>query len=333
MVLELFTFTKKGLYCKPGDFYIDPWQPVDKAVITHSHADHARWGMKNYLCHDFSLPILKSRIMEDIKAESLPYGKTVNINGVKLSLYPAGHIIGSAQVRLEYKGYVSVVTGDYKTEDDGITTPFETVKCHEFITESTFGLPVYRWKPQDIVTAQMHDWVINNQKQDKTSVFTAYSLGKAQRIMKLLNGLGRIYVHNSVVNMNAAIEKSGIILPEVSLYQQDMEKKQLTGQIVIIPPAAMSPQLLKKIPRAALAACSGWMQIRGNRRWQAADAGFAISDHADWDGLLSAVKASEAEKIVVTHGYTEPFARYLNEMGYNASAVETRFGEDANANQ
>ncbi len=331
--MELLSYTKKGLFCKPGNFYIDPWQPVYKAVITHSHADHARWGMKSYLCHDFSVPILKSRISEDIQVESLTYGKSLDINGVKLSLHPAGHIIGSAQVRMEYKGYVAVVTGDYKIVDDGITTPFETVKCHELVTESTFGLPVFRWKSQNTIVTQMHEWVKNNQRNRKTSVFTAYSLGKAQRLINLLNGLGDIYVHSSIAQMNAAIELNGIHLPKTTVFQQDMDKKILAGQILIIPPAAMSPQLLKKIPGAVTAICSGWMQIRGNRRWQAADAGFAISDHADWDGLLTAVKASGAEKIMVTHGYTEPFARYLNELGMNAGVVQTRFGEETDGDQ
>lgn len=331
--MNLITHTPRGLYCEQGDFYIDPWQSVPRAVITHSHADHARPGMDSYLCHDHSLPMLQARLSSGIKAESLPYGKAITINGVKVSLHPAGHIIGSAQIRLEYQGYVATISGDYKTEDDGITTPFEPVPCHQFVTESTFGLPVYRWKPTEVMAEEITRWVKNNHLAGKTSVLTGYSLGKAQRLMKLLEGNGRLFVHNAIANMNVTIEKSGIKLPEAETYHNETDKKSLTGAVLIVPPAAMTPQMLKKIPQPSLAICSGWMQIRGNRRWQAADAGFAISDHADWEGLVSAVKASRAEKVMVTHGYTEPFARYLNETGIHASTIKTRFGEEPEADQ
>lgn len=323
----LITFTRHGIYCPQGDFYIDPWHAVERAVVTHAHADHARYGMKNYLCHEISKPIIQSRISGDFAIEGLPYGKSVSMNGVKLSLHPAGHIIGSAQVRLEYKGYVSVVSGDYKTGDDGISTPFEPLTCNEFVTESTFGLPVFRWLPRQIVEENMRNWVIRNQQQNKTSVFTAYSLGKAQRLMVALQGLGRIYVHSAIARLNEVIIQSGVKLPEYFPFQLETDRKNFQGQIVIVPPAASDSEMIRKVPKTATAICSGWMQVRGHRRWQSADAGFAISDHADWDGLLQAVKATGAEKVHVTHGYTEPFSRYLNETGINAQVVKTRFGE------
>jgi putative mRNA 3-end processing factor len=228
---------------------------------------------------------------------------------------------------MEYKGYVAVVSGDYKTEDDGISTPFEAVKCNLFVTESTFGLPVYRWKPQQEIFDEMKAWILGNQQQGKTSLFTGYSLGKAQRLMKLLEGVGKLYIHPSIARLNEAMEKSGILLPYATEWNTSVDKKELQGQVVIVPPAALTPEMVKKIPRAAVAICSGWMQVRGHRRWQAADAGFAISDHADWDGLLRSVHATGAEKVMVTHGYAEPFARYLNETGIAAEVVKTRFGE------
>ncbi len=333
--MKIIRFTKKGLYCIPGKFYLDPWGQVDYAVISHGHADHARWGMKHYLCVDDSKAILKHRIGHDISIESLPYGIEKTINGVKLSFHPAGHIIGSAQIRLEYKGHVTVFTGDYKTNADSLTIPFEPVKCHTFITESTFGLPIYHWQDDAIIRQQMQNWVLGNQQQNKTSVFVGYSLGKSQRIMSLLDGCAPILVHNAIYQLNEVIRSSGIKLPHADLWQATTDKNLLQNNIVIVPPALIGSNMIKRIPNAAIALCSGWMQIRGHRRWQAVDAGFVVSDHADWNGLISAVKATEAEQVYVTHGYQETFARYLNEIGISAAEVETEYGsnEDAEAKE
>lgn len=321
-------FTSKGIYCVPGKFYIDPWKPVDLAVISHGHGDHARWGMKKYLCHHFTKPILKLRIGEDINVQSASYGEVLNINGVKLSFHPAGHIVGSAQIRLEYKGYVVVFSGDYKVQNDGISTPFELVKCHEFITESTFGLPIYNWLPPKEYAEKMKSWVAQNRENGKTSVFVGYSLGKAQRIMKSLENSGKIFVHSSIAKLNEAIESVGITLPNYETVNFYENFKETDGDIVIVPPALLDSNVIKKIPNRATAICSGWMQVRGSRRWRSADAGFAISDHADWKGLLETVKATEAEKIWVTHGQTEVFSRYLNEIGISAEPVKTVFGDE-----
>lgn len=316
------------MYCIPGKFYLDPWGTVDYAVISHGHADHARWGMKHYLCVDDSKAILKHRIGKDISIESLPYGIDKTINGVKLSFHPAGHIIGSAQIRLEYKGHITVFTGDYKTNADSLTIPFQPVKCHTFITESTFGLPVYHWQEDAILKQQMQNWVYSNQKQNKTSVFVGYSLGKSQRIMSLLDDCAPMLVHNAIYQLNEVIRNSGIKLPKADLWQATTDKNLIQNNIVIVPPALVGSNMIKRIPNAAIALCSGWMQIRGHRRWQAVDAGFVVSDHADWNGLISAVKATEAEQVYVTHGYQETFARYLNEIGIPATEVKTEYGSN-----
>jgi len=326
--LRLVKFTKKGIYCIPGKFYLDPWYPVEYGIISHGHADHARWGNKHYLCHNQSKAILQHRIGADISIESLPYNEYKVINGVKVSFHPAGHIIGSAQIRLEYKGYIVVFSGDYKTQPDFITTPFEPVKCHEFITESTFGLPIYKWKSEEELQQELQDWIVQNQQNNRTSVFLGYSLGKAQRIMKLVENVEEIYVHSAIHNLNKAIENSGITLPTTKLLTADFKKTEIQNKIVILPPALLGSKMIKKIPNAATAICSGWMQIRGNRRWKGVDAGFAVSDHADWDGLLSAVKATEAEKVYVTHGSQAVFSKYLNEIGIEAHELKTEFGED-----
>lgn len=326
---QLIKFTKKGIYCPQGKFYLDPWYPVDYAIISHGHADHARWGMKRYLCTDCSKPILQHRLGADIKIESLPYNHNITVNGVKVSFHPAGHVIGSAQIRLEYKGYVVVFTGDYKTQSDFITTPFESVKCNTFITESTFGLPIYNWKKEEILQQELHNWVKTNQSNNRTSVFLGYSLGKAQRLLSLLEDCDDIYVHRSIYNLNEAISSSGMALPEAKLWSADLDKKTLHNKIIIAPPAILGSRMIKRLPNPATAVCSGWMQVRGNRRWQAVDAGFAVSDHADWNGLISAVKDSEAEQVYVTHGSQAVFSKYLNEIGIKANELVTEYGDEA----
>jgi putative mRNA 3-end processing factor len=324
----MLNFRPEGIYCIPGDFYIDPWRPVKKALITHGHADHARWGMDTYLCHHFTVPILKSRIAPTINVQGVEYGEKIYINNVMVSFHPAGHIIGSAQIRLEYQGKIVVISGDYKVQYDGLSTPFEPIKCHEFITESTFGLPIYNWLDVDEYNQQMQQWVLQNQKQGKTSIFIGYSLGKAQRIMKGLEGLDQIYVHYSIAKLNEAYEGVGVSLPQYEVADLREGLKQLSGKILIVPPSLADTNLLKKVPQAATAICSGWMQVRGARRWRSADAGFAISDHADWPGLIQAIKATEAEKVYVTHGQTHIFSKYLNEQGIYAVPLETEFGQE-----
>ncbi|CAM3671289.1 ligase-associated DNA damage response exonuclease [Sphingobacterium prati] len=324
----MIQFTSKGIYCVPGKFYLDPWQPVDLAIITHGHADHAYPGMKKYLCHHFTVNILKSRIGHDIQVEGVAYNRPFHINGVKISLHPAGHIIGSSQIRMEYKGKVIVFTGDYKIQDDGLSTPFEPVKCHELITESTFGLPIYRWESVAAQTQRLNEWITHNQGFKKTSVFIGYSLGKSQRILNAVKDMGEVYVHYSIAKLNMAYSEAGIQLPPYHIVDLRTDTKQLDGKIVLLPPALLDTHLLQKIPHVAYAICSGWMQIRGARRWRSADAGFAISDHADWNGLLQAVKESGAEKVYVTHGQTATFSKYLNEIGIEAEEVKTNYGEE-----
>lgn len=326
--MKLVKFTKKGIYCISGKFYLDPWFPVDYAVISHGHADHARWGNKHYLCHNDSKAILKHRIGQEISIESLGYNEPKNINEVQVSFFPAGHVIGSAQIRLEYKGFVVVFSGDYKTQPDFISTPFEPVKCHEFITESTFGLPIYKWKEEKILQAELQNWILQNQQNNRTSVFLGYSLGKAQRIMKLVDHIDEVFVHSAIHNLNTAISNSGIDLPKSTLITSDFKKADVQSKIIILPPALLGSKLLKKIPNAATAICSGWMHVRGNRRWKGVDAGFAVSDHADWGGLLQAVKATEAEKVYVTHGSQAVFSKYLNEIGIEAHELKTEFGDN-----
>jgi putative mRNA 3-end processing factor len=326
--MPLIEFTDKGLYCPQGQFYIDPWKPVDRAVITHAHSDHARWGSKYYLCHHLTKPILQLRL-GDNPYQTVEWNEPVLMNGVKISLHPAGHIIGSSQIRVEYAGEVWVVSGDYKTENDGISGAFEAVRCNTFITESTFGLPIYKWKQQAEIFSDIKNWVVENNAAGKTSVLIAYSLGKAQRILKPLAETGLpIFLHGAVFNVHEALTNAGIDLPAVQRVQPTTLKTETQGNIVIAPSGADGSSWIKKFSPYSVGVCSGWMQVRGNTRRRNADAGFALSDHADWDGLLQAVKATGAEKVFATHGFQASFSRYLNEQGIEAAEVKTEYGND-----
>ena len=324
--MALIDFTNKGLYCAAGDFYIDPWQPVNRAIITHAHSDHARWGNNYYLCHEASLPLLKLRL-GDIAVEAIQWNESVNINGVRLSLHPAGHIIGSSQIRIEHNNEVWVVSGDYKIEDDGISGRFEPVKCNVFISESTFGLPIYNWKPQHEIFQNIKDWINNNRSSGTTSVLIAYSLGKAQRVMQCIKDIDiKLFLHGAVWNVHQTLLEAGYDLPSAERVLPETPKENFKGNIVIAPPSADGSPWMKKFSPYRIGVCSGWMQVRGNVRRRNADAGFALSDHADWNSLLTAVKATGAEKVFVTHGFQAAFSRYLNEIGIESAEVKTEFG-------
>lgn len=323
---SILQFTNKGIYCPEGKFYIDPWRPVKKALITHAHADHSRSGHQHYLAHHHSENIMRQRLGDDIQIETTEYGKSININGVKASFHPAGHIPGSAQIRLEFKGRIAVVSGDYKLEDDGISTPFEPVKCHEFVTETTFGLPIYQWKPQIEIFNEINQWWKQNKENGKTSVIFAYALGKAQRIMKNVdNKIGKIYTHGAVENATEALRNTGLQLPKTIKITNDIPKKDYQGNLVIATPASIGTPWMKKLAPYSTGIASGWMMLRGTRRRKAADRGFVLSDHADWNGLIEAVKLSEAETVYSTHGYSNAFTKYLQEQGLNAISLDTQF--------
>ncbi|MEL7271277.1 MAG: ligase-associated DNA damage response exonuclease [Bacteroidota bacterium] len=332
MKIPLLQFTNKGIYCAQADVYLDPWRPVDKAIISHGHADHSRWGHKKYITHHRNVPIVKHRLGEVVIAGK-EWGETFTIKGVKFSFHPAGHIVGSSQIRVEHQGEVWVFTGDYKIEDDGLTTPYENVKCHTFITECTFGLPPFKWRPQKEVFDDINGWWAENQAEGKTSVLFGYSLGKAQRLLKHLDtSIGKIYTHGAVENMTEVL-RAVVDLPETTLITRDTKKEALLGNIVVAPPSAHGSTWIRKMVPYVTASASGWMTFRGARRRRAIDKGFVLSDHCDWDGLLESIKATGAEKVICTHGYTDIFSRYLRELGYDARTESTQYeGELAEIN-
>ena len=326
--MPLIEFTDKGLYCPRGGFYIDPWKPVDKALITHAHSDHARWGSKAYLCHKDSLPILMLRLGENVY-QTVEWHETIFMNGVQVSFHPAGHVIGSSQIRVEWNGEVWVVSGDYKIVDDGISGLFEPVRCHTFVTESTFGLPIYKWKTPLQIDTDIKNWIVKNQAIGKTSVLIAYSLGKAQRVIKAASEVtDKLFAHGAVFNVQDTFINAGWKLPAVKKVTADMPKNEMAGGVIIAPPSADGTPWMKRFIPYSTGMCSGWMQVRGNMRRRNADAGFVLSDHADWPGLLEAVKATGAQKVFVTHGFQAVFSRYLNEIGIESAEVKTQFGND-----
>ena len=314
--------TPSGLYCAAGDFYIDPLHPVKHAVITHAHADHARAGSRSYLCAREGRALLQARLGPEARIEALPYGEGVRLNGVGLSLHPAGHIRGSAQVRIERKGHVTVVSGDYKTAPDPTCTPLAPLPCHTFISESTFGLPIFKWPSTEAILDAINAWWWENQTLGRTSILFAYALGKAQRILAGLDpSIGPILTHGAVEKINRIYRQAGIRLPETR-YVGDQKDRELRREaLVIAPPSADHPAWMRRFPERSRAFASGWMRIRGHRRRRAVDRGFVFSDHSDWEGLVATIEASGAQSVGITHGYTAEMVRWLQEKGLDAEAI------------
>ena len=329
---DLVTLRPQGLYCPPGDFYIDPWRPVHRAVITHAHADHARAGHGHVLATAISEGVLRSRLGADLPLQGLAYGETVVHNGVRISLHPAGHVLGSAQVRLEHAGRVWVASGDYflsaHDERNPTCAPFEPLRCDCFITESTFGLPVYRWPRQAEVFAEIDAWWRANAAASRPSLLMAYSFGKAQRVLAGVDAtIGPILVHGAVAPLNTAYRAAGVALPETRVLGDLPDKRALAdvlkGALVVAPPAVHASAWARRLGDFSDGFASGWMQLRGARRRQGVDRGFVLSDHADWPGLQRAIRATGAERVIVTHGQEAVMVRWLREQGLQAESFST----------
>jgi putative mRNA 3-end processing factor len=330
----LVTSTSRGLYCAAGDFYIDPWQPVDRAVVTHAHSDHARFGSARYLCAAPGLAPLRVRLGAESTIEGIPYGNAVDINGVRVSLHPAGHVLGSSQVRIEHGGEVWVVSGDYKLDADPTCEPFDPVRCHTFISESTFGLPIYCWQPPTRLFEGVNAWWRANASAKRASVVFAYAFGKAQRILASVDAsIGPVLVHGAVESLNRAYRQAGVALPETHVVTEMDRGFDPAGALVLAPPSAQSTPWLKRFGDYSDAFASGWMAVRGARRRRAVDQGFTLSDHADWPSLNRAIAESGAERVFVTHGQVAPMVRWLRERGLDAHAMETQFEGEMGAEE
>jgi putative mRNA 3-end processing factor len=331
---DLIVLAEQGLYCPAGDFYIDPWRPVARAVITHAHADHARVGHGAYLASAISEGVLRARLGAGIALQGLAYGEAVTTNGVRVSLHPAGHVLGSAQVRVEHRGAVWVASGDYFVSgihDDVNATcaPFEPVRCECFITESTFGLPIYRWRAQRAVQRDINAWWQANAQAGRASLLLGYSFGKSQRLLAGLDpSIGPIVAHAAVENLNTAYRAAGVMLPPTR-HIDEVPRADLKRAIALAPPAVQGSQWARRLgDDASDAFASGWMRLRGARRRQGVDRGFVLSDHADWPGLQRAIAATGASRVIVTHGYEAVMVRWLQQQGLQAGSFATAYGDD-----
>ena len=331
----LIDSTPQGLHCEAGAFHIDPWQPVERAVITHAHADHLRPGSRHYLCAAASIDIVRRRLPAGSSVTGIPYGQQIALDGVRLSFHPAGHVLGSAQIRVEHRGEVWIAAGDYNLAVDPTCAAFEPLRCHTFITEATFGLPHFRWPSGDRVIDDVMSWWDEMRQASRPAVLFAYALGTAQRILAELSlRTDRpVFVHGALSDLNEIYRTAGVRMVPTRLATDEPKGRSFAGELILAPVAARGSLWMRRFNEHSSAFASGWMRIRGARRRRGYDRGFALSDHADWPALLQAVAASGAEQIYVTHGYAEPLARYLASRGFAAHAWTTRFegepeGED-----
>jgi putative mRNA 3-end processing factor len=328
-VEPLVAVTRRGLYCKAGNFHIDPWLPVETAVITHAHGDHLRGGSARYYCSQSGRTVTRCRLPADADLRELAYGESVTLGSVKISLHPAGHILGSSQVRIEQGGIVWVVSGDYKRDADPTCEPFEVVPCDVFISEATFALPAYRWPAAECVAGEIFDWWEANRRAGAASLLFAYALGKAQRVLAELMRFTSepVYVHGAVASLVNAYRECGIaMLP--TLPATVAGKADYAGRLVVAPPSAAGSSWTRRFGESRSGFCSGWMRVRGDRRRRGYDRGFVLSDHADWPSLLRTIRETGARRVLLTHGYTDALCRYLQEQGVAAAALRTEYGAE-----
>lgn len=323
---DLVTATDRGLWCEAGGFFIDPWRPVDRAVITHAHSDHARAGCGHYLSSREGETVLRARVGDGATIQAADWGEVVYCNGVAVSLHPAGHVLGAAQVRVACGGRVTVVSGDYRSQPDATTTPFEPVRCDTFISECTFGLPIYRWPDPAAVFADINAWWRANRDAGRASVIFAYALGKAQRVLSGVDAsIGPIVVHGAVARFVEAYRAAGRAMPTVERVGGGESKPWRGRALVVAPPSAAGTPWLRRVGPVSTAMASGWMAVRGTRRRRAIDRGFVLSDHVDWTGLMDAVAATGASRVGLTHGYTHAVCRRLRETGLDAFELRTQY--------
>ncbi len=318
--------TEYGIYCEAGDFYVDPWRAVRRAVVTHAHSDHARWGSQQYFAAKEGHSILRMRLGDTASYEFYEFGETVTHHGVGITLYPASHTTGSAQVLIEYRGERCVISGDYKRQEDPTTASFEPVRCHTFITESTFGLPIYRWQSPATVFEEINDWWRDNQVAGRCSVLFAYAVGKAQRLLAGIDSsIGPLVGHGAIVRAVEAYRECGVRLPMVHSVHELKTGFDYSKALVIAPPSAQGTAWMQRFGNASLASASGWMLVRGIRRRRGFERGFVLSDHVDWPGLMQTIEETGADEVFVTHGYSRTVVEHLQRMGKNAHVLQTQF--------
>jgi putative mRNA 3-end processing factor len=319
----LVTATKRGLYCPPGDFYIDPVKPVQTAVVTHAHGDHLREGSVRILMAAPGIGIARKRLNDARNVVAVEYGAPFTLGGVTISLHPAGHILGSAQVRLEQDGEVWVVSGDYKRQPDPTCAPFEPLACDVFVSETTFGQPHFVWPETTAVIGNIVRWWQINRERGKNSVLFCYALGKAQRVLAEMLAFTQetVHVHGEIGALVEVYRAAGIqMVPTVPVTATSAA--ELRGALVMATPAMSRSSWLERLGSGSRAFCSGWMLLEGESQRRGYDMGFVVSDHADWPALVSTCQQSGARRIRLMHGRTDRLAAYLVELGLDAAALE-----------
>jgi len=316
---------KEGLYCPAGDFFIDPMWPVERAVITHAHGDHARAGSALYHVSETGLPLFRERLGKDAALIEHPYGERFQLGETTVSLHPAGHVLGSAQIRIEAAGTVAVVSGDYKRDPDPTCEPFTPVPCDIFVTESTFGLPIYRWPPMTQVITDLLAWWDDCAARQVPAVLFCYALGKAQRLLaELATRTDRtVHLHGAMLRLVDVYREAGVAMVSTASVGESPRGRDFAGELILAPPSAAGSPWMKRFAQASTGFASGWMQVRGARRRRGYDRGFIVSDHADWNGLVRSVQDSGASRIYVTHGDGEALIRYLREAGHDARPLSS----------
>lgn len=319
--------TDQGLYCAAGDFHIDPWRPVPRAVLTHAHADHARAGSQRYFAQADGVPLLRHRLGNQ-DFEPLDYGERRRFGAVRVSLHSAGHVLGSSQVRVEHDdGRVWLFTGDFKRDADPTCAPFEVVPCDTLITEATFALPCYRWPPVERVGERIHQWWSGH--PDRPCILFTYALGKAQRVLAALAAHTdrTVHLHGAMVPLTELYRRAGVTMLPTEPVSALPRGHDFSGALILAPPSAAGSPWMRRFKNASTGFASGWMRIRGNRRRRGYDYGFELSDHADWPALLRTVRDCGARTVLTTHGRSDELVRYLNEVeGVDARALSTLYG-------
>lgn len=311
-----------GIYCPAGDFYIDPCRRVPRALVTHAHMDHFRPGCGEYYCSSSGAELLRFRLRGTPKVTGLDFGRRIEFKDVTVSFHPAGHILGSAQVRVESGGRAWVVSGDYKRGEDPSCEPFEVVPCDTFVTEATFARRGARWKPGTAVMAEINDWWVENRRSGKVSILYCYVLGKLQRVLAGLSSLAdrEIYVHRDAVPYNEYYLRAGIELARTLVVPRKLDGRTLDGALILAPPKYLLPSWYRRFGDTVTAFASGWMGLEDSRKY-GYEKGFTLSDHADWDQLLQTVEETGARNVLTHHGDATELNEYLQEQGLSASSL------------
>ena len=328
--MDLLSETPAGLFCEVGGFHLDPVRPALRAVITHAHADHARPGSQSYLCAEPAVALLRRRLGADARIEALPYGRSLRLGSVGLSLHPAGHLLGSAQARLERAGEVWVASGDYKREPDPTCAPFEPLRCHTFITEATYALPIFRWDDPRAVAAEILAWWDSNRTAGRAAVLYCYALGKSQRILAELARLTdrEAWVHGAMQGFIEDYRNAGVRLLSTRWLTETAKGTSFAGQLVLAPLSARGSVWARRLGPREEAFASGEMRIRGRRRRRSLDRGFALSDHADWPGVLRTIRETGCERVLAAHGHRSALVRALTESGIDARVLQAGLGAE-----